>query len=273
MNERFLLYIDLLGFSDLVHAKPTAISDIFDALDRSQAHSHGDFEVIQFSDTLLVFNNKNPANDYDKHYFTMYLCEFAQELQYMLLSRDTFFRGLVTCGQFEDTGSSPNSYTHIRAFWGKGLIHAYRTTNSIQAIGLFVDDHIKPHMRVFPTHPYDDRNHVWFVDTTSVSRQEFGYMTSKHDIPNAMNYVRLCGLEQLLAYDLLFLRRLFEFSHNNTLAPRVRTKYLTTWEMYRQEYSILCQAIEDAEFDFKRLFSYDWEPMIAAIKERRGFFG
>ena len=98
-------------------------------------------------------------------------------------------------------------------------------------------------------------------------------MTSKHDIPNAMNYVRLCGLEQLLAYDLLFLRRLFEFSHNNTLAPRVRTKYLTTWEMYRQEYSILCQAIEDAEFDFKRLFGYDWEPMIAAIKERRGFFG
>lgn len=272
MNDRFLLYIDLLGFSDLVRDNSPVVLDIYDALDRSQAHKHGDFDVIQFSDTLLVFNNKQPCNDYDRHYFSMYLCEFAQELQYMMLSHDTYFRGLVTRGQFEDTASSHGSYTHIRAFWGQALINAYHITNRIQAIGLFVDDNIKPHMRVFHTHPYDVSNNLWFVDTTKVPAQEFRYLTSKNDLPEAMNQVRLCGLESILAYDLLLLRRLFESSHNNTLAPRVRTKYLTTWDLYRQEYSVLCQAIEDVSFDFKNLLGCDWEPMIADIKQRRGFF-
>ena len=274
MNERFLLYLDLLGFSELVRIEPDIVPNLFHALDRSQAHRHTSFEVIQFSDTLLVFNNKDPLSDYDKHYFAMYLCEFAQELQYMLLGRGAFLRGLVTRGQFEDTGSSPNhTYKHIRSFWGNALIHACQVTSSIKAIGLFVDEHVKPHMRVFDMHPYDHGNQIWFVDTTSLPRQSFDYLTNKNELSIAMDHVRSCGMEEILSYDLLFLKRLFESSHDHRLAPTVRTKYLTTWEIYRRKYRILCRVMEDVEFDFKKLPGHDWEQTIAKIERHCGFFG
>ena len=67
--DRFLLYIDLLGFSELVHTKPEILPDLFRVLDKSNAYQHGDFRVIQFSDTLLVFNaaeavsNKHKGNN------------------------------------------------------------------------------------------------------------------------------------------------------------------------------------------------------------------
>ncbi|PUB12026.1 hypothetical protein [Yoonia sediminilitoris] len=102
MTERFLLYIDLLGFSDIVHSKSDLLPDLFRILDKSNAHKHGDFSVIQFSDTLLVYNVPEVTSEHDRSYVAMYLCEFAQEIQYMLLGRDVYLRGLVTCGQFDD---------------------------------------------------------------------------------------------------------------------------------------------------------------------------
>ena len=156
MIERFLLYIDLLGFSEFVRLKPRLLPDLFRVLDRSNAHAQHAFQVIQFSDTLLVFNENQVISDYDKHYCSMYLCEFAQEIQYMLLGRDAFLRGLITYGQFEDTGSTPNNcYKNIRAFWGKALISAHVAHKDIQAIGLFVDKTVRPHMDIFETHPYN----------------------------------------------------------------------------------------------------------------------
>lgn len=275
MNERFLLYVDLLGFSDLVQNDPDSVPTLFHALDSSQAHKHNGFGVIQFSDTLLVFNNEDPLSDHDKHYFAMYLCEFAQELQYMLLGRGAFLRGLVTRGQFEDTGSIPNgTYKHIRSFWGKALIDAYHVTNSIKAIGVFVDEHVKPHMRVFDMHPYDDHNQIWFVDTTSVLRKEsFSDLANRKDLSIAIDNLRLSGLEQILSYDLLLLMRLFKSAHDDTLAPTVRTKYLTTWEIYRRKYRTLCRVMEELEFDIKKLLGHDWERTMVRIEQNRGFFG
>ena len=222
----------------------------------------------------FVFNKEDPLSDCDKHYLTMYLCEFAQELQYMLLGRGAFVRGLVTRGQFEDTGSIPNStYKNIRSFWGKALIHAYRLTTSIKGLGLFVDEHVKPHMRVFEVHPYDDHNHVWFVDTTSLQKQSFGYLANEEEPSTAIDNVRSSGLEHILAYDLLLLRRLFKSAHDYTLAPTVRTKYLTTWDIYRHKYRTLCRALEDTDFDLKELLGHNWERAVVQIRRSRGFFG
>ena len=204
----------------------------------------------------------------------MYLCEFAQELQYMLLSRDVYLRGLVTRGQFEDTGAVPNRiHKHIRSFWGEALIHAHRITNSIKAIGVFVDDRVKPHMRVFDMQSYDDERQVWFVDTTSLSKQFFNHLTNQRELSMVLDGVRLQGMEDILSYDLLLLRSLFEHSHDVNLSPSVRTKYLTTWDMYRRKYRVLCQAMEEIGFDFSKFLGHDWEPMITRIVQQRGLFG
>ena len=78
--------------------------------------------------------------------------------------------------------------------------------------------------------------------------------------------------ESLLAYDLFYLKRLFEHGHDTTLPPSVRIKYLTTWEYYRQKYKGLCAALEDAKFDFRKVIDIDWEPFMDSIGTPRGYF-
>lgn len=271
MTDRFLLYVDLLGFSDLVRTKPAIIPALLNVLDNSNAHEHGDFRVIQFSDTLLVFNEKEAVSDDAKRYYVMYLCEFAQEIQYMLLGRNAFLRGLITHGQFEDTGPTPSQrYKNIRAFWGESLITAYNAEKNIQAIGLFVDKTVKPYMDIFETHLYDKEKRIWFADTATMLRDQFFEGTD-------FSYARIdliqTGSEPLMAYDLFYLKRLFEHSHDKSLAPSVRMKYQTTWEIYRQKYKGLCKALEDAEFDFQKVIDIDWKPFIERIGTPDGFFG
>ena len=64
-------------------------------------------------------------------------------------------------------------------------------------------------------------------------------MTLDGICPSIQIRTLFCGNECFLAYDLFYLRRLFECSHDKALPPTVRTKYLTTWEIYRQKYALL----------------------------------
>lgn len=271
MTSRFLLYIDLLGFSDIVRTKKHILPDLFKVLDNSSAHSHGTFEVIQFSDTLLVYNDPPASTGYDKNYCAMYLCEFAQQIKYMLLGRDVFIRGLITYGQFEDTGPTPSeNYKHIRAFWGEAFIKAYETEKNIQAVGLFVDATVKPCMDVFKTNLYDEKKGLWFVDTAKMLEEK---CLEGRDFNYAKEDAIATGTESLLAYDLVYLKRLFEHGHDQSLPPTIRNKYLTTWEIYRQKYKGFCAALEEAEFKFEKVIELDWEPFIKKIGTPDGFFG
>lgn len=271
MTDRLLLYIDLLGFSQIVQSDNDLLPDLFRILDQSNAHDHGSFSVIQFSDTLLVYNVPKMTNGHDHSYIAMYLCEFAQEIQYMLLGRDVYLRGLITYGQFDDTGPTPNSdFKHVRAFWGQALIKAYRAESTIQAVGLFVDSTAKPHMNIFETHQYDNQNGIWFVDTATMLRGKFLEGT---DFSFAKEDITASGTECMLAYDLLYLKRLYKHGHNEKLPPQVRTKYLTTWEFYRQKYVGLCRALEENDFNFNSVIEIDWKPFIEKIGTSDGFFG
>ena len=271
MTDRFLLYIDLLGFSEIVQSKSDLLPELFRILDKSNAHKHGSFRVIQFSDTLLVYNEPELKTEHDHSYVAMYLCEFAQEIQYMLLGRDVFLRGLITYGQFDDTGPTPNSdYKNVRAFWGKALIKAYRAESGIQAVGLFVDDTAKPHMYIFETHPYDADNGIWFADTATMLR---GMFFDGDDFSYAKMDITSSGNEALLAYDFVYLKRLYEHGHDDTLPPRVRAKYLTTWEFYRQKYPGLCRTLEENGFQFEKVIDIDWKPFTDKIGTPDGFFG
>ena len=240
-------------------------------LDRSNAHQHGDFGVIQFSDTLLVYNKPEVHSLHDKQYCAMYLCEFAQQIQNMLLGRDVFLRGIVTYGQFNDTGPTPNeSFSHVRAFWGKALIRAHTRQKEIKAIGLFVDRGVKPYMNIFDTHIYDEQNGIWFADTATYLRHKFFDGT---DFSYAELDVLSGGTESLIAYDLFYLKRLFEHGHDESLSPSIRSKYLTTWEIYRRKYLGLCRTLEDSGFDFRSVIDIDWEPFVDRIGTPDGDFG
>jgi len=75
-----LLYIDILGFSNLVEEKPRKINMLYRIINFLTVHSHYAFKTIVFFDTSIVYNRKDPVSDYDRNYLVMYACEFAQDL-------------------------------------------------------------------------------------------------------------------------------------------------------------------------------------------------
>jgi hypothetical protein len=94
MDERFLLYIDILGFSELVKT-PERVAELYKIINYLNVHRHDVFTTIIFSDTILVYNNKHAAGLREVQYLIMYLCEFAQDLFYRLIGRDIHFRGYL----------------------------------------------------------------------------------------------------------------------------------------------------------------------------------
>jgi hypothetical protein len=91
MTDRYLLYIDILGFSDLVAGSDPKIHDLYEVIASLNVHDHPSFRAIIFSDTILVYNVEGQDTRSDRSYLVMYLCEFAQDLQHRLTAKDIFF--------------------------------------------------------------------------------------------------------------------------------------------------------------------------------------
>ena len=80
MKEKFLLYIDILGFSDLVQRNPDKVKEIYNIVNKLNVYKHDAFQTIIFSDTILVYNKHEANSIRDKEYVVMYMIEFAQDL-------------------------------------------------------------------------------------------------------------------------------------------------------------------------------------------------
>lgn len=57
MSERLFLYIDILGFKDLVQSG-FDIREVYRRIDSLNAHSDRDFTCIVFSDTIFVYGDE-----------------------------------------------------------------------------------------------------------------------------------------------------------------------------------------------------------------------
>lgn len=88
--RRFLLYIDFLGFSDLVAENPKRIDMIYQIINSLNVHAHEAFKTIVFSDTVLVYNSELASSERNKKYLVMYACEFVQDLQRRLVGQGVF---------------------------------------------------------------------------------------------------------------------------------------------------------------------------------------
>ena len=103
-------------------------------------------------------------------------------------------------------------------------------------------------------HQRHEHKGIWFSDTATSLR---GKGFEGADFSYAKEDAVTTGNECFLAYDLFYLKRLFECGHDKALPPTVRTKYLTTWEIYRQKYKGLCAALEETAFDFRKVIDID----------------
>jgi hypothetical protein len=75
MSDRFLLYIDILGFSEMTQKEPRKVARTYAILDSLNVHKHNAFKTIVFSDTVLVYNPRPAETDDDKSYYVGYLIE------------------------------------------------------------------------------------------------------------------------------------------------------------------------------------------------------
>lgn len=66
MTDRILLYIDILGFSDMTRKDPRKVARVYAILNRLNSHQHDSFKTIVFSDTVLVYNVKPADSDADR---------------------------------------------------------------------------------------------------------------------------------------------------------------------------------------------------------------
>ncbi|KAF3980828.1 MAG: hypothetical protein HFP76_00060 [Methylococcales symbiont of Iophon sp. n. MRB-2018] len=129
MMKRAFLYIDILGFENLVINNEDKVESIFKILDGLSSHSHNhffDLQTVVFSDTILIFNSTDTQEE-QLHYYVTYLIEYAQELFYRLANINVYFRGILTYGEFNF-----NQLKNIQAYYGSALINAYNQEKELK---------------------------------------------------------------------------------------------------------------------------------------------
>lgn len=145
-KERFLLYIDFLGFSEMVKLKTSKVRELFNIINQLNVHYHDAFQTIVFSDTILVYNKDYALRDSDKEYYIMFLIEFVEDLFYKVAGKELFFRALIVSGDF-----SYEQTTHFQQYYGNALLKAYQAEKVIKASGLFIESSINKYNKVFHT--------------------------------------------------------------------------------------------------------------------------
>lgn len=252
MDEKLLLYLDILGFSDLV-PKPSEVEELYAIVDKLNVFSHKpQFECIVFSDTMLVYNSATLRNKQDRFRAIMWMCEFAQDLFYRLIGRDLHFRALLTKGRFQHS-----QLDNIQSFFGEALVAAYRYESKISATGLFMDKRLVPFSNIFKTDPYDTQYEYVHL------MQRLADMALQSPTFPIEGWILTCtGVEYHLAYDFTYLRNVHRHMRDPKLPGPVRAKYITTWQLIRGRHAKILDALEASNFDPKCIASLDWtEPM------------
>lgn len=262
-EERFLLYIDILNFSNLVLQKGK-VEELYEIINELNVHRHDVFTTIIFSDTILVYNKLHAHGLSEVHYIVMYLCEFAQDLFYRLIGRDIYFRAYITCDDF-----AHYSMRNIKdVFYGDALIEAYRAEKAIQATGLFMSNRVMPYSDIFKTRRFNRNCHFVYI------MQSLEGVSFKHE-EYPIDSVLLLDTDEiwLVAYDIRYLQAIHGHKNNPALSLRVRKKYETTWRFLSKQYGGFMAALEDSSFDPKGICRCDWTEPLKRIGTPDGFFG
>lgn len=235
MEQRFLLYIDILGFSELTNKYPKKVPDIYKTVDDLNVHRHRDFQTIIFSDTILVYNKVAPVSLHDYQYIVMYMCEFAQDLIFRGDQFNLNFRAILTYGEF-----SHYKLKNTECYYGKSLVSSYKREKEISGIGLFMDTAIKKYCNIFKTTKYcSDLDFVYlFQNIVRLNTLTGGILP----LPELL-------IEEFpdLKDEVAILKKYFyELTSNEN--PKIRAKYLQTYQFYKELMPNILNELEANDF-------------------------
>lgn len=254
MTDKYLLYLDLLGFGALVDSGSSKIAKLYAVLDDLNVHRHEAFTTIVFSDTVLIYNRLDPASDNDHQYLNMYSCEFVQDLMSRTAGSGLAFRAVLMRGDFRH-----DHMVHIEAFYGSALVGAYRLEKSLQCVGLFMHASSRESNKIFNTQRFDQDLDYVFVTQGMDSLQMFS--AGQYPMPYGKDLIASAGIEFNLAWELSALYEIYRMREDPT--PAIRAKYLAAWQMYEKQYPGLPSFLAEHDFHLSELIpEVDWVPAL-----------
>ena len=121
---------------------------------------------------------------------------------------------------------------------------------------------------MFFTTPHDPRCH--FVHLMR-SLENVGFGNIPYPIPADLIASR--ELARFLAYDVTYLRNVHASMNRPSLSPRVRAKYLSTWQMIGARHGALLDTLERSNFDPRSVVNLDWSEAMRSVGTAKGFYG
>lgn len=233
LNQRFLLYIDFLGFEKMASGQQHEARALFQIIDDLNAHPHEDFQTLVFSDTVLIFNRELVFLDEHKEYLVMFLIEFVADLFYKLAGTGITFRAILVEDDFECV-----QMEHMTRFFGNALIRAYKTEKDLPIIGLVADRRLRKWNKIYRTTPISDGLDYVLVNQALRDLEEgfYGALPVRDSMLHEMDVI------WALARDHAFLCHLRKLLTNSDV--RIRKKADTTMDLYREAFPRAIHALE-----------------------------
>jgi hypothetical protein len=265
MNSTLFLYLDILGFKQLIRDSEK-IDWLFMQLDDARIHQDSNYRSIVFSDTLIAYNTKIIRSREAKTIEVMFLIELVQEFLSRLVGSGISFRAIITEGDFQY-----KRLHNIDAYYGQALVKACEDEKEIGSTGLYLDHSLSDFNSIFKTCRYSDR-----YDFVFVTQKLYEIEGSTSDYYGDKVVIRGCKLpipnDILGDYDELGSRLYEEVIHlrdifhglNTHQDEKVRSKYCENWKMYETQYPNVTRCLCESNFDPRCLTDLDW----TAIEEQ-----
>jgi len=258
MKETLFLYLDILGFRQLIN-EPKKIEWLYKALDASRIHNDRNYRTIVFSDTLLAYNSADYTSSKKEAYKSvelMFLIELVQELANRLVGSGITFRAIITEGEFEHS-----NFSNFEAYYGNALVNAYDSEKSIVGTGLYLDKKLKQFNRVFTTRSFSPEYDFVYILTNLLELSGYiedgEYLSQTFPIPSES--VTLQGVESYVYTDIRHLQQIYTGTQHQI--PTVRAKYLATWDMYEKQMLDITTTLKNNNFVPESLIDLNWNPI------------
>lgn len=257
MKNKYLLYIDILGFSDLIKSEQRT-RELYEIIDSLNVHEHRVFQTIVFSDTILVYNKKPPFGRKEAEYIVWYATEFAEDLHFRLIGKGLYFRAMLTFGPFDHY-----SLNNTECFFGQALANAYESEKHAPITGLLIDNECHQTLKFFDSERFDDDWYFVYLERTFKNLIDMSY----GELPIDRGIYGDGERVPYLLWALKYIQGIYLQMREHPI-PMVRAKFLTTWDYYYRKYNLILDSLVASDFSPEPLCpSYNWAQTIKSFSE------
>ena len=240
-TDRYFLYLDILGFSQLVNDKNRrTINDLYEVIASLNVNNHDAFKVVVFSDTVVVYNVNGGETKQDAQYLIMYMCEFVKDLMHRLTGRGIFYRAVITHGDF-----THYELNGIPCFFGNALVDAYNSEKELKAVGLFIHKDISKYCKIFKYKSFNENYNFVYVTQALDELEEYG--SDGYPVPAGL--IEDTDAKWFIVPELNHVSDMYIGSVNPEYPESVKDKYKASWDMYCKQYPKLTAQLLSTDQD------------------------